>query len=104
MGAASRIQSFGPSWMMQLGELGVRVKGRGEGGARRTGSLSGDSGNLMLASRALHRGRRQEDLREVSALISASTLRWLLCRLLRRPDSGSAPCRAQRAPRASHAL
>lgn len=84
------------------GKVRVRVKERGEGGAQRTGSLSRDSGNLMLTLRALRRGRRQEDPREVSAL--ASTLRWLLWRLLRRPSSGSAPYRAQRAPWASHAL
>ena len=69
MSAASRVQSFGSSWMMQLGELGVEVKGRGEGGAQRTGSLSRDSGNLMLALRALRRGKRQGDPREVSALL-----------------------------------
>lgn len=69
MSAASRVQSFGSSWMMQLGELGVEVKGRGKGGAQRTGSLSRDGGNLMLALRALHRGKRQGDPGEVSALL-----------------------------------
>lgn len=91
-----------------LDDAAGRVRRQGEGARERRGATDRESiqnrGNIMLTLRALRRGRRQEDPREVPVLVSAPTLRWLLCGILRRPSSDSAPCRAQRAPRASHAL